>query len=93
MFLHNHVKQLLQKNYSASPWLVYDDGRGKQTIKSWQAFGQNGMVAVYALFVAAPDDRGYYQLQISTSSWGEFIGNNNQQHPNQVNSSSDGLNI
>jgi hypothetical protein len=93
-FLISSVSELLQKNFSGS-WQLYDDGRGKQTLKSWRVADENGQVIAYALLWNKADNRGFYHLQVSTVAWGTFLDNHQSaQTLDSLNAAgSNGLNI
>jgi hypothetical protein len=73
-FLINNSNELLQKNLSGF-WSLYDDGRGKQTLRTWQYMNNDGKLIAYALLVNQPVS-GWYQLMISTGYWNSLCNQN-----------------
>jgi hypothetical protein len=76
--LLNDAQTILHKNYEGK-WGIYDDGRGSQSVQSWQAFNLDGSAIVaYAIFWSAVDANGYYTLQVATQSWSKFAAQADQ---------------
>ena len=71
-FLLKNANQFLQTNVSGL-WKVYDDGRGKETLNSWQYTDPDQGVIAYAIFWSKPDADGFYKLQIATDLWSDSV--------------------
>jgi hypothetical protein len=92
-FLITNVQQLLQKNFPGA-WRLYDDGRGKETLKSWQAFDETGSrILAYALLWNKPERNGFFHLQVSTNAWGIFTATPGGTRTLESSDGSNGLNI
>jgi hypothetical protein len=74
-FLANNAMQILQKNFTGF-WGLYDDGRGKDTVATWQVSNNEGESIDYAILYSHPDNRGFFHLQVSTELWDAYLRNN-----------------
>jgi hypothetical protein len=68
-FLQNNAQQILEKNLNDGMlWTLYDDGRGKETLSTWQYKDQSDEILAYALLFAKPTVKNsYYELRVSSS--------------------------
>jgi hypothetical protein len=78
-FLINNSNELLQRNLSGF-WSLYDDGRGKKTLHTWQYTNADGQLIAYALLMNQPVS-GWYQLMISTGYWNSLCNQNGGNQP------------
>jgi hypothetical protein len=65
--------ELLQKN-AAGNWILYGDGRGKQTFATWHLLDQNGELICYAIFAQKGE---WFELQVSSAFYNKFLNANN----------------
>lgn len=77
-FLVKNIEQLLAKNCEGN-WQLYDDGRGKATLKTWRVLldgiDDSSLVA-YALLFSKPQQDGYYCLTVGSGLWDVFLKGN-----------------